>query len=279
MKSKNPDTENPTAARLVEMAKERHKEVEQKASKAEAENQERIAELTAKEKELKDEIAIGEKTLGEMITGFEQLEKEVREANLAELKADALTVEDVKAGKITIAQFQAQGMREDDIEKEATLKTKEGLEKSSDAIREKATEIAHAELALCEAQNSIHNLMLMPVRSLLTSYVQLQDMLNYQLAPLSAESHAAQSDRIQIEHRMQLIEHGVSASGGFVWSNLSLEDAHRVQHDPVLPKEQIIPLLEKLNDIEVTEKTRVSITFYPKGSAYPGDPIEVREEL
>lgn len=277
MKNKN-EVVRPTAVKLVELAKERHEEVVEKASKAEKANQKRINELTAKEKELKVEIEAGRKQLQTMIVEFSHLEKETAIRNLEQIKENASTVEDVKSGKISMIEFSQRGMQDEDIEKTVMLKTQDDLEKTSDAIREKATDVARLELSLYETQNVIHGLMLNPVRSLLTSYTGLLDMLNFQLAPLAEEGHASQNEKVQKEHELMLIEHGVSVAGGYTWSNISLKQGYRMKLDPILPKKYVTSLLEKLNEIEGSETTRISVTFHPAGSFWPGDPVEVRIE-
>jgi len=37
-------------------------------------------------------------------------------------------------------------------------------------------------------------------------------------------------------------------------------------------------LLEKLAGIEADDNVRITVSFRPKGSFFPGDPVEVREE-
>lgn len=277
MKNKN-DVERPTAERLVEMCKQRHREVVEKASKAEEANQKRIAELTSKEKELKVEIEAGRNQLEKMFLEFSQLEKETAVRNLEEVKEDALTVDKVKSGEITMTEFYAKGVKDEDIEKTVVLKTQEDLETASDAIREKAVDIVRLELSLSTVQNTVHNLMLNPVRSILSSYTGLLDMLNFQIGPLVEEGHSSQNEKIQKEHELMLIEHGVSVGGGYTWSNITIEQGYLLKLDPVMPKEHVPLLLEKLAEIEASDNTRITVTFRPKGSFFPGDPIEVREE-
>lgn len=275
---KNNAVQRPTAVRLVELAKERHEEVVKKASVQEKANQKQIDELTAKEKELKVDIEAGRKQLEKMIDEFNQLEKETAIRNLEEVKENASTVEDVKSGKITMTEFSAKGMQDSDIEKTVILKTQADLESASDAIRSKAVDIVRLELELFKVQNTIHNLTLNPVRSLLTSYTGLLDMLQFQLGPLASESHQSQSEKVQKEHEIMLIEHGVSVGGGYTWSNITLEQAYLLKFDPIVPKEEIPSLLEKLAEFKADDNVRLTVSFRTKGSFFPGDPVEVREE-
>ena len=275
---KNDDVERPTADRLVEMAKERHKEVENKASKAEKANQKQIDELTVREKELKVEIEAGRKQLEKMIVEFSQLEKETAIKNLEAVKEDTATIEEVKSGKISMTEFYASGMKDEEIEKAVVLKTQDDLETASDAIRSKGIDVVKLELSLSETQSTIHQLMLNPVRTLLTSYIDLRDMLSYQLGPLAEEGHASYNEKIQKEHEMMLIEHQVSVGGGYTWSNISLKQGYLLKLDPIMPKEHIPSLLEQLAGIEADDDVRITVNFRPKGSFFPGDPVTVREE-
>lgn len=277
MKNKN-DIQTPTAQKLVEMVRERHEKVADEASKAERANQKKIDELTAREKELKVEIDTGKKQLQTMIVEFSQIEKETAVRNLEEVKEDALTVDKVKSGKISMTKFYASGMQDADIEKTVMLKTQNDLEKTSDAIREKAVDVVKLELSLSTVQNTVHNLLLNPVRSIQSSYIELLDTLNFQLAPLTEEGHSSQNEKVQKEHELQLIEHQVSVGGGYVWQDISLKQAYLLKLNPIMPKEHVPLLLEKLAGIKATDDTRITISFRPQGSFFPGDPIEVREE-
>ncbi len=277
---KNKDSENPTASRLVEMAKERHKDVERKAIKTEAENQKRISGLTLEEKRLKTEIATGKELLEQMIEEFETLRQEKKEAISAEIRQAETTKKDVQDGKASLIQFQSKGLTDEAVKKIVLDSTSDSLEKARDTIRAKGEEIVRLELALSEAQSSVYQLMLTPVRSLLTSYVQLQDMLNYQLGPLSAEGNTAQSNKMQKENELTLIEKQASVmSSGFIWSNISLKEAYCLELNPIMPKKHILSLLEQLSEIEPSEETRLTVTYHQPGSYWPGLPVEVREEL
>jgi len=278
MKKNHDDVEHPTAEKLVLIAKEQHKKIMDKALKTEEANQKRIAELTTEEKELKAEIEAGRKQLEKMIVEFSKLEKEATVRNLEEVKEDALTVAKVKSGKISMAEFSAKGKTDEDIERTVMLKTQDDLESASDAIRTKAVDVVKLELSLSTVQNTVHNLMLNPVRTILSNYIELKDMLSFQLGPLAEEGHSSLNEKIQKEHQLMLIQHGVSVGGGYVWESLSIEEAYRLKLDPILPKEHIPLLLEKLAEFNADDNVLMTVTFRPKGSFFPGDPVEVREE-
>jgi len=276
MKNKNPA--NLSAESLVEMAKESHEKVMKEASKKEQEHKKRVAALTEKERELTAKIKAGKEQYEKMKDDFEVLEREQREANLAEIRENEFTANDVKSGKITINQFHAAGKQNDELQKMGMVKTIEDLEKSSDLIREKGTEIVRLELALYETQSSIHSLLTHPVKLLRLSYRELGNMLDYQLEGLTKDGCSAQNLKVEKENQILLIENGVGMSGGQVWGNISLKQAYRVRLDPILPKELIVDLLSKLDEIEGTETTRVTVNYHQPGSFWPGDPIEVRIE-
>ena len=88
----------------------------------------------------------------------------------------------------------------------------------------------------------------------------------------------SKNEKVQKKHELMLIEHGVSVGSGYTWSNITLKEGYRLKLDPIVPKEHIMSLLEKLAGIEASDGTRITVTFRPKGSFFPGDPIEVREE-
>ena len=212
---KTKDVENPTAVRLVEIAKDRHRKAEKEASKREADSQKKIADLTFSEQTLKERIDGGKMQLEAMIEEFIALERKTKERNLKELKSKTVTADDVKSGRITMTEFQRQQSVTGNVEKEALMKTEEDVETLSDAVRSKATDIVRLELELYGIQNTIYNLVTFPVRSLRTSYTELLDMLNYQLGPLVEEGHASNTLKIQAEHRLMLIDSGISVGGGY----------------------------------------------------------------
>lgn len=276
MKKKNPEILS--AESLVSMAKASHQKVMNEAAQREKAHKEKVASLTEKERGLKAEIAVAKGLLEKMIDEFFILEKEKREAIIAELKESEMSIEDVKSGKINLIQFQSQGKRSEEIEKTITARTLEALEQSSNAVRAKAEEITRLELALYSTQSDIHNQLTQPVMSLRLSYSSLIDMLDYQMEGLTKEGHSAKNLKTQKEHEIQLIEKGIAVSGGFIWSNISLEEAHKIKLNPILPKEHIPLLLERLSEIEGTETLRMTITYHPPGGHWPGDPVEIRLE-
>jgi len=276
MKKKNP--EMLSAESLVSMAKASHQKVMDEAAQAERAHKKRIADLTEKERGLKQEIATGRETLEKMIEDFEVLEEKKKAAIEAAFDSSRLSEADVKSGKITIGQFQAEGKRAEEIEKTVAARTLEALEQSSSAVRSKGEEIARLQLALYSTQSSIHGLLTQPVKSLRMSYRNLIDMLDYQMEGLTKDGHSSQSLKVQKEHEIQLIEKGIAVSGGYVWSNIGLKEAYRIRLDPILPEEHIPLLLKGLSEIEETEGLRITVTYHPPGGHWPGDPVEIRTD-
>lgn len=261
---------------LVALAKARHDEVMAKAEKLEKQQKEQIAEMTAKEKELKKEIGEAKEQLETMASEFEVVERKQREKALAEIKSEEMTEDDLKSGKITIAQFEANGKDTDEVRRMALAKTVEILERSSDAARSKGEEIVRFEKDLYDIQDSIYSMLMYPIKLWRQSYRDVGDMLDFQFSKMAEGGSSARALSDQKKNEVMLIESGISISStGYVWSNLSLKDAYRVRFDPILPKEHIVSLLEELDGIPGTERTKVTITYRHKGSHWPGDPINV----
>lgn len=265
---------------LVEMSREALAKSEKEALRREGENKKRINELTMRERELKKEIEAGSEILEKMSADFDNLEREQTAINLAELKKDTMTKQDVIDGKITITQYQAQGIEEEEIRQAATAKTTEALKLSSEAIRSKATQVIRDELDLYETQITIHSLMTNPVKFLRRSLQERLEVLDVQIGPLSAALTSAHSLKIQRKDDLLLIQRGSTStgSGGKVWHNISLQEARRLVIDPIYPEEHISFLLQELSKIEEDEATRLTVTFHSPGGFWPGNPIEIRIE-
>lgn len=268
--------ENLTADGLVAMARESHRRVMSRAQEMEDKQKQKVAELTRTEKELKLKIESERELYEKMATDFEKLETEQKEALEKEIAAGLKTEDDVRSGKITITQFHSQGITGEEIEQSIRTKLVEILEKSSDAIRSKRADIARLEFQMYEAQSTIYSLLTTPVKLMQQSYKELADVLLFQLGQIG-EYSTARTLKNQAENELLMIERGAALSG-YTWSNISLREGFRVRLDPRLPREHIVSLLEQLDNIKGTEQTRVTISFHPPGSHWPGLPIEVRLE-
>lgn len=276
---KNKSPESLSAAGLVEMARNSLRKAEKEALEREAANKERIASLTTKESGLEKKIESEKDQLEKMIIEFDVLEKKQSAANLAELEKGAMTKEDVKSGRISLTAYQAQQTGEDEIKIKVMEKTLSDLETSRDMVRSKGTDIIRLELELYEAQVTIHNLMTNPVKSLRRSLREQLDILDFQSEGLIESLTSAHSFKIQKEHELSLIEHGVSASGGgFVWQNITLAESYRLQNNPVFPIEHIVLLMAKLSEVGSDETIRLTVTLHDPSGHWPGDPVTIRRE-
>ena len=269
--------ENPTVVSLVKQAKDEYERRQKETLKKEEQNRQEIIRLTELEKSLKLKIEAGKKQIAKMEDEFEELEKERMKLNLAEIQKSEVTKKDVQEGKASIHQFYMQGKEEDEIKRMMEGRTLEDLEKVSDMIRAKGTEIARLELELYSTQCTIFGLVVNPVKYLRASYRELGEMLDYQLGPLTEDWHSAKSNKVQKEHELMLIEKGFGLSGGYRWDNITVKEARRLIHNPVIPKEHISSLLEQLDEVE--KGSLVSISYHHKGTHWPGLPIEVHESF
>lgn len=297
MKKKKIDTKHLTAESLVSMAKEQHAKVMQNADRREKEHEKTVADLTEVESRLKAEIATAKEQLGIMVKDFEVLEQEQEKTILAKIEADKQIEKDVESGKITMGEYVK---RIEKPEKEKSLKSKylmkdeEGeipdeteeksvglLEKAVDLIRKKAHSIAKLEVEFYSVQSNIFSLTTQPVKSIRLSYHELIGMLDYQLEGLNKDGILAQSLNIQKKNEINLIERGASVnSAGYSWKNITLKTARQLKLDPIFPR-RLVPMLEKkLTEFEGDSKEiRLSVVYHQPGSYWPGDEIEVREEL
>lgn len=272
---KNETSENPTVISLVKQAQIDYGKKQKEVMEQENRNRERIAALSKQEAALTLKIEAGKKRIEEMVDEYEALEKEQAKANLAAIKEREFTKKDVQDGKISMAEFQAQGKRDTEIVDMARARTLEGLEKTSDAIREKGIEVARLKVELYMTQNEIFGLTLNPVNLLRKSYRDLADLLDFQIGPLSGDWSTAKSNLAQSKHELTIATEGTGLSAGFKWASLSIKAARRLQHSPILPKEHIPALLQQLDEIE-GETSRVHVILHFKHASWPGDPLEVQ---
>ena len=278
MKSKRP--EDLSADSLVRLAKENHEKVMANAAKREQAHKEKVASLNEEEKRLKAEIETAKGRLETMIREFDELDEKREEAKKIGSQALERLKTDLKPGNITMNQYLARQESEELKTKESMDKIQKKLGKAADLIRERGTEIVRLELALYETQSSIFSLLSFPVKSLRQSYKDLGDMLDFQFEGMMKDGHSAQTLARQKKNEISLIEKGVSVtSSGYIWSNISLKEAYHLRLDPVMPRDHIPSLLEQLDEIEPGEEVRLTVTFRQPGSAYPGLPLEVREEI
>lgn len=267
------------ALSLVKRAIAEREVKELEAKKLEAEYQKKAAELIEREEELVTQIDAGKKQVESMANEYEAIRKEKEQANLAELSKSELTKSDVKSGKISATEFVQKGKEDEEIAAMAGNRTQLELSELSDAIREKNHEITKWELELSDIQCKVFSMTFQPARILRETYRIMTEYLDFNMSPHMENLHSASATRDQRKNELSLIEHGVNLSGsGYVWMAITKKAAKRLQHSPILPKEHVSMLLQKLDAIEGDETQLVTIEYHHPESYWPGDSIIVRGE-
>lgn len=263
------DPNGMTPDSLIKMAREAHDKIMNKAAAQEAEIKKELSALATEEGKLVIELENGQKLLDEMIEDFEIAEREKKTKALKAIESQAISEADVKSGKSTMNEFIEAGKKADEIQREASQKIEEELEKASSVIRSKAAENKQIEISLCSARVKIHNLMIAPVRLLQQNFREIDSILSFQFEKLSAEHIGSHDRKKQLESELMNV-------AGHSWQDIDLKSAYRLQFDSVILPEYVPDLLEKLS--QFGEGDRVSITFYGEGSVHPHGRLLVRQE-
>ncbi|MCK4431281.1 MAG: hypothetical protein KAW19_08245 [Candidatus Aminicenantes bacterium] len=212
------------------------------------------------EKRLKESRSIAEK----MEREFLEIEAKTEEEKRKQVEQSSVKEEDVKSGKITLAEFLKVGKTKSQIYDESIKRTMKDLEQGLKAIRSKNKETLELEKELLETQTRIRYLIIEPGRILQRVLKDLGQFAEREIGFFLEEVHSSKTELKQVENRLNLTE-GRSLGPGYSWSRLTPREASQIQFDPILPFECIEALKSKLALYKDSEMVNVTFFLRTKG--------------
>lgn len=234
-----------------------HWESEQvKALKEEESQREKLSVEIRKEQALEKKLMESRSIARQMEREYMQIEARTEGEKRAMIETAAIRELDVKSGKVTLSEFIKKGLTEKQIYEKSVEQTIVELEQGLKAARKKRLEILKFEKELLETQTKIRYLIIEPGRTLQRSLKDLAQFAEREIGFFLEEVHNSKTALTQIQGKLYLTE-GKSLTPGYSWNRLTIEQAYRLQFDPILPLECIAALKSKLELYKDVEKVNV----------------------
>lgn len=249
---------------LVKKAAIRWKQQTEKRKAHEAQLKEVLDNAIAEESGLHKKIIADKKAVNSLQQQYFKLEKLAKKEAKKTVEKEQLTAADVESGKITLRQFQAQGISE---KKKADLiveKILKQLEDSLNLIRIKRKKILQKELKLAKLQRKVFRLSLFPGEVLSKALEDQKSFVDREMNSLYQDVVTAESNTKLLEHQLHLSE-GKGLSAGHRWDRISLEKAQRILFDPIIPESLIADLKKQLQQFQDPEELINVILHSPPG--------------
>ena len=269
--------EHPNVVDLLSRVKTEHDKKLKEAEEIKAETRQSIIEAMEAEETLKQKIKTARAQIEKIELEHDTIYEKQLQRSREEIKKQSVSKEDVKSGKSTLAQFQSGGKEEEEIAETARIQALGEMEKVSDIIRDKRMEILKDELELSNIRMKIYNLSTNPARIMLETYKSSLDWLQYEFDGIIMDGSTEKYLQKQKKHELALATTGVSIDGGQAWRNISVREARKLTHNPIMPKEHVSGLLEQLDNVG-SESAMVTVTLVPVNHPFPGPPVTVRLE-
>lgn len=218
-----------------------------------------VQEESACVKKVKEAQAIVER----MKVDYTALDVRTEAEKKAQIEVNSIREQDVRAGKVTLREFTQKGISEKAIYEKAVEATADELRQGLKAVRMKAVEVLELQKALCNCQVRIKNLLLQPARILYKTFKNLTEMAETEIGSFVADAYGARDAVKLMEHQIHLTQ-GKSLTPGYHWEKMSIEDAQRLQFDPILPIECIPKLKQKLEKLKDAEAVTVHLYLKSK---------------
>lgn len=177
------------------------------------------------------------------------------------IEINSIREKDVLEGRVSLAEFTKKGKTEKQIYDEMVKQTIKEMGKSLQAIRSKRLSILVLGKLLLECQTRIRYLIIEPGRILQKVLKDLAQFAEREIGLFLEEVHSSKTALEQVKNKLLLTE-GKSLTPGYMWNQLTVEEASRVQFDPILPRDLVPKLkveLERFKDAET-----VNISFWLK---------------
>jgi len=260
---------------LVKKAAVRWKEQTEKRKAHEAQLKEVLDNAIIEESKLHKKIVSEKKAVNLLQQEYFKLEKSVEKEAKKTVEKEQLTAADVESGKITLKQFQAQGISEKKKKNLIVEKILQELEHSLNLIRIKRKKILQKELKLAKLQRKVFRLSLFPGEVLSKAYEEQKDFVDREMTVLYQDVATADSNTKLLEHQLHLSE-GKGLSAGHRWDRISLEKAQRILFDPIIPESLIADFKQQLQEFQDPEEL-INIVLHMPGGKDPS--IEISPSL
>lgn len=190
---------------------------------------------------------------------YSRIEVEVIAEKRKEATKGVAREADIRSGKITLREFLSKGKKDSAISDEVMKKSAGELEAGLKAIRSKNLEVLKLEKSLCECQNMIRNLILRPAMILQQVLKDCREITDQEIGLFLDDNYGNRQAVEQIKHKLLLTE-GKSLTPGYRWDSLTIEEARKVQFDPILPLSLVEKLKSELKRFKDAET--VNIAYY-----------------
>jgi len=234
---------------------------EKEALALQAEQKEKLEAEIKLESTIKTHLKNMQSIASNMEEDYLKLEVKVIAEKRKETEKGALRAEDVKSGKISMAKFLSQGKTESIIAEEVMREGVAELENGLRAIHAKNKEVLQTELSLSECQHKIRAFILGPARILAMTFKDLAEISGRETGLFEQDLSSSREAVEQIKGKLHLTE-GKSLTPGYRWDSLTLEEAYKIQFNPIIPIELVPKLKSELQKFEGAET--VSIAYFLK---------------
>ncbi len=257
--SKNKEFEIATVPDLMKRITTLWRTKEEEAATLYDKEKERLKTEIQNEKKLTAQLEKQRKLAAKLETEYLGIEEKTEAEVKARVSKGVARENDVRSGKITLAEFKAKGKYDKDLTSEAMKQSAKELEKTLKVVREKRLEILRLEKALYACQNLIRSLVLQPAMILQQVLKDCGEITDREIGLFLDDNYGLRSHLDMAESKL-LLTVGKSLTPGFNFDRMPLEEAHKLIFNPIIPLD-LVPLLKaELEKVQGAEE--VQINFY-----------------
>jgi len=237
---------------------------EKEALAQQKEQEEKLMAAVQEEGKITSKLETARSIVEKMELEYIQIEAKIEGEKKAQIEVNSIREQDVKSGKVTLAEFLKKGKTEQAIYNEAVKETMKDLEAGLKAARAKRLEILNFEKELLETQTNIRYLIIEPGRILQRVLKELSGFAEVEIGIFLQEIHSSKYQLEQARGKLLLTE-GKSLGPGYTWTRLTVKQAYGLQFDPILPLECIAELKSRLESHKDSEMVNVTFFLRTKG--------------
>ncbi len=239
----------------------------------------RIKTEIQNEKKIIAQLEKERKIAGQLEKEYLGIEKKVEAEAKTRVSKGVARENDVRTGKINLAEFKARGKYDKDLTKEAAEQSTGELEGTLKVVRGENLKILEIEKSLYACQNTIRSLVLQPARILRQVLRDCGEITDREIGLFLDDNYGNRSALELAEHKL-LLTRGKSLNPGFNFDRMPLSEAHKLIFNPIVPLD-LVPLLKKeLEKVKGAEE--VAVNFYLRSRDFMvrpfGGPIESEEK-
>lgn len=250
----------PETFTLIERYRAREKEITEERDRKDAQARERVKTFgianMVLENQFKQKLAQAEKLRAEYFELKSKLEAEIE----GKIKASSVTEQDLKDGKISVAEFRLAGKRDSTIAAEGRAKAEEELKKPLAAIRALNLEALELRKQISQNKVSIERDIVFAAENYFGS---LKAMVK------ELEDRGVHSMGLSYAHeRLKAIKQDLNFAKGFPgkkgWGPLkSIEEVESLMFDPIINEKHLGKLHETIEELRKVEFVTATITYFP----------------